>query len=230
MQIHSKSKWWKFVRILVLPMMALTLMAQQITSLSVSGQQGQAQVVQVQGRNYVDINGLTRILNGSISFSGNQIVLTLSGSNGNGNSSGSDSSATAPPPQQGLSKGFLNAGIEAMSQVREWHAALKTAIERSYPISNDWIAPLRRQAQQALRLTEVAATTDDDKNAYPLLANEFNNMVKLSDKYLGMASNMNYIDPNSLSNDPTEQRLMTCAHSLVSMASTGQFVDDGSCH
>lgn len=117
-----------------------------------------------------------------------------------------------------------------MSQVREWHAALKTAIERSYPISNDWIAPLRRQAQQALRLTEVAATTDDDKNAYPLLANEFNNMVKLSDKYLGMASNMDYIDPNSLNNDPTEQRLMTCAHSLVSMASTGQFVDDGSCH
>jgi hypothetical protein len=228
MPIHLKAKWLKLAGILVLPTMALTLMAQQITSLSVSGQPGQAQVVQVQGRNYVDINGLTRILNGSISFSGNQIVLTLSGSNGNGG--GSDSSATTPPPPQGLSKDFLNAGIEAMSQVREWHAALKTAIERSYPISNDWIAPLRRQAQQALRLAEVAASTPDDKNAYQLLANAFNMMAKLSDKYLGMASNVSYIDPNSLSNDPTEQRLITCGHSLVSMASSGQFVDDGSCH
>ena len=225
MQIHSKARWLKLAGILVLPMVAVTLVAQQVTTLSVSGQSGQAQVVQVEGRNYVDVNGLTRILNGSISFSGNQIVLTFA----NGNS-GSGSSAATPPPQQGLSKDFLNAGIEAMSQLREWHAALRTAIERSYPISNDWIAPLRRQAQQAMRLTEVAASTPDDKNAYPLLANEFNNMVQLSDKYVGMAANVSYIDPNSLSNDPLEQKMMACAHSLVSMASSGQFVDDGSCH
>lgn len=226
MRTHSKSPWVKLAVILILPLVGLTLMAQQITSLSVNGQEGQAQVVQVQGRNYVDVNGLTRILNGSISFSGNQIVLTLAGSGG----SSGDSSVSAPPPPQGLSKDFLNAGIEAMSQVREWHAALKTAIERSYPISNDWIAPLRRQAQQSLRLAEVAASTPDDKNAYQLLANAFNMMVKLSEKYLGMASNVSYIDPNSLSNDPTEQRLVACGHSLVSMASSGQFVDDGSCH
>ena len=226
MQNHTKTKWLKLAGILVLPMVAVTLLAQQVTSLSVSGQSGQAEVVQVEGRNYVDVNGLTRILNGSISFSGNHIVLTLGGSSGNG---GSDSGA-GTPQQQGLSKDFLSAGIEAMSQVREWHAALKTAIERSYPISNDWIAPLRRQAQQALRLAEVAASTPDDKNAYPLLANAFDMMVKLSDKYVGMASNVSYIDPNSLNNDPLEQRLVTCGHSLVSMVSSGQFVDDGSCH
>ena len=225
MRTDWKTKRWVLAVILVASMLAATLVAQQVTSLSVSGQSGHAQVVQVQGQNYVDVNGLTRILNGSISFNGNQIVLTLGGSGGGG-----DSSAAQPPQaQQGLSKGFLNAGIEAMSQVREWHAALKTAIERSYPISNDWIAPLRRQAQSALRMAEVAASTPDDQNAYPLLADAFNMMVKLSDKYLGMTSNVSYIDPNSLSNSPTEQKLLACGHSLVSMVSSGQFVDDGSC-
>ena len=225
MRTEWKTKWLVLAGILVTSVLAVTLVAQQITSLSVNGQSGQAQVVQLQGRNYVDVNGLTRILNGSISFNGNQIVLTLGGAG----SGGGDSQAAPPPQQQGLSKEFLNAGIEAMSQVREWHAALKTAVERSYPISNDWIAPLRRQAQSALRMAEVAATTPDDKNAYPLLANAFNMMVKLSDKYLGMAANMSYIDPNSLGNSPTEQRLLACGHSLVSMVSSGQFVDDGSC-
>jgi hypothetical protein len=223
MRTHSKVNWIRCV--LILPVLALTVMAQQTSSLSVSGQPGQAPVIQVQGRNYVEIEGLAKIVNGSISFSGNQIVLTLPGADGS-----NAAAPGTPPAPQGFSKDFLNAGIEAMSQVREWHATLKTAIERSYPISSDWVAPLRRQAQQALRLAEVAATTEDDKNAYPLLATEFHNMVRLSDKYLGMAANVSYIDPNSLSNDPLEQKLMACAHSLVSMASSGQFVDDGSCH
>jgi len=206
--------------------MALTLTAQQINSLAVSGQPGHANVIQVQGRNYVEVDGLARLTNGSISFSGNQIVLTLPGP-----STGSPADApAAAAPTTGLSQGFLNAGIEAMSQLREWHAALKNAIERSYPISEDWIAPLRRQAQQNLRLAEVAASTETEKSAFALLANEFNNMNKLSNKYLDMAKNLNYIAPDSLSNDPLEQKLLACGHSLVAMVSSSQLVDDGSCH
>jgi hypothetical protein len=117
-----------------------------------------------------------------------------------------------------------------MSQAREWHASLKTAIEHSYPISEEWIAPLRRQAQQSLAAAKVAASTPTDNQAFPLFNNEFNNMNKLSDKYLQMVKNMNYIDPDSLSNDSLEQRLVACGHSLVNMLSSGQFVDDGSCH
>ena len=188
---------------------------------------GQANVIQVQGRNYVEVDGLARLTNGSISFSGNQIVLTLPGSTGGASSA--DVPAPAAPAT-GLSQGFLNAGIEAMSQVREWHAALKNAIERSYPISDDWMAPLRRQAQQSLRLAEVAASIDAEKSAFALLANEFNNMSRLSNKYLDMAKSLNYIAPDSLSNDPLEQKLITCGHSLVAMVSSSQFVDDDSCH
>ena len=220
----NRTTRWKVATIVLLPALALTLAAQQqVTSLVVAGQQGQARVMQVQGTNYVEVNGLARITGGSLSFSGNQIVLTLPGSGG-------DSSApAASTPASGLSTEFLNAGIEAMSQVREWHAALKNAVEHSYPLGADWLGSFRSQAQQALRLAGVAARTDQDHQAFQLLTNAFNNMNKLSDKYLQMTVKMNYIAPDAISNDPLDARLVACGHSLASMASARQFVDDGSC-
>jgi len=116
-----------------------------------------------------------------------------------------------------------------MARVREWRAALKNAIERGYPLSENWLATYRAQAQQALRLASVAVNTTADKNALPLLTNEFNKMSKLSDKYLQMTMSMTYIAPNSLDTDPLDQKIRTCAHSLASMATANQFVDDGSC-
>ena len=215
----------KVATILLLPALVLTMAAQQVTSLIVAGQQGQAKVLQVQGTNYVEVNGLARITGGALSFSGNQIVLTLPASGGE--SSAAPEAASAPAA--GLSTHFLNAGIEAMSQVREWHAALKNAVEHSYPLGADWLGSFRAQAQQALRLAGVAASTDQDRKAFQLLTNEFNNMNKLSDKYLQMTANMNYLAPDAISNDPLDSRLVACAHSLASMASARQFVDDGSC-
>jgi hypothetical protein len=54
-------------------------------------------------------------------------------------------------------------------------------------------------------------------------------MQKLNDKYLQMAKSLTYIDPNSLDNDPLDQKIRTCGHSLASMATANEFVDDGSC-
>jgi len=56
-----------------------------------------------------------------------------------------------------------------MAQVREWHAALKNAIQHSYPLNETWLAAYRGQAQQALRLAGVAVDTAADKNALPFL-------------------------------------------------------------
>lgn len=226
MQWNANGTGWKIAAIVLLSGVALMVAAQQVSSLIVSGQQGQAKVVQFQGANYVEVNGLARLTGGSISFSGNQIVLTLPAS---GEDSQAAPAAAPSAPTGGLSNDFLNAGIEAMSQVREWHAALKNAIEHSYPLGADWLGSFRAQARQALRLAEVAASTDGDKKAFQLLTNEFNNMSKLSDKYLQMTANVSYIAPDSLGNDPLDQKLLSCAHSLASMASTRQFVDDGSC-
>ena len=74
-------KTWPIVSLLMLMgVVAVTLvMAQQTTSLLITGQSGSAKVVQVAGHNYVEVEGLARITNSSINFNGNQIVLTLPG-------------------------------------------------------------------------------------------------------------------------------------------------------
>jgi hypothetical protein len=227
MQTNSTGKWWTLATLLTVPALALTLAAQQTSSLLISGQQGSAKVIQVQGRNYVEVEGLAKLTNGSLSFKGNQIVLTLPGSDGTPPSP-TDANA-APTPPAGFSKDFLNAGIEAMAQVREWHTALRTAIERGLPLAQDWLGAYAANARQSLRLASVAINTDSDKDAYPFLANQFNNVKNLSDKYVAMAQAMNYIAPSSLQSDPLEQKIQTCSHALSTMASSLQIVDDGSC-
>jgi hypothetical protein len=221
MRIPISKKWPPLAALLVPAAMAVSLLAQQTSSLMIAGQPGSAKVVQVDGRNYVEVEGLARLTNSSMSFNANQIVLTMPGS-------AVDASASATPAV-GFSKDFVAAGIEAMSQVREWRAALSTSIQRSYPLSEDGLAAYRDQARKALRLASVAVNTPADKSVLPFLTNEFNNMKQLSDKYLQMTKSMTYIEPNSLGSDPLDQKILTCAHSLASMATANQFVDDGSC-
>ena len=218
-------QWTMLAAILALPV--LVLVAQQTSSLAIDGQQGQARVVQIQGKNYVDVDALAKITGGSIRFVGNQIVMTLPGGGG-GSAPAAQTAPTAAAPQ-GYSKQFLSEGIEAMTQVREWHAALKNAIERGYPLSEEWLGAFKRQAQTSLRQAQVAASTDQDQQAFPLMTNEYNNMAALSDKYLKKTANLDYIAPNSLSNDPLEQKLQACGKSLALMVSSNAFIDDGSC-
>lgn len=224
MPTHSRAvkTSWTITTLVAMTAMVLTLAAQQsTTSLAISGQQGTAKVVQVNGHNYVDVEGLARLTNGSISFKGPQVVLTLP--------SGGAAPSLANQPPQGFSKAFLTAGIEAMARVREWHAALRTAIERGVPLGTGWLDNYQSQAQNGLNLLSVAMSTDADRNAYPILTAEFNNMKALSDKYVNMTKSLDYIDPNSLQTDPLNQKIIACGHSLSAMASSNDFIDDGSC-
>ncbi|MGA8872102.1 MAG: hypothetical protein WA434_02135 [Candidatus Acidiferrales bacterium] len=213
------------VMILLLPL--LVLVAQETSALLIEGQQGQARVIQVQGKNYVEVEGLARVTGGVLRFAGNQIILTLP--NGRNTALQTGQSAPAPRPAVGLSRPFLSAGIETMREILEWHAALKTAIERGYPLSDVWFGDYRRQIQASLKQTEAAASTDIDREALPLLANEFNTMNTLTDKYMKITASRDYLAPDSLNSDPLDQKLLTCWQSLASMASSNQFVDDGSC-
>jgi hypothetical protein len=223
MHSNSTRTWLTLLTILLSPLLALAV--QQTTALLIDGRQGQAEVIQVQGKNYVEVDELARITGGSLRFVGSQIILTLPGS---GDAS-SQALRSAPAPPVGLSRPFLAAGIETMREILEWNASLKSAIERDYPLSNDWFGNFRRQIQSSLKHTEAAASTDMDREALPLLVNEFNNMVALTDKYLKISASRDYLPPDSLNNDPLEQKLFTCWHSLESMASSNQFVDNGSC-
>jgi hypothetical protein len=221
---------WKAIRtavllVAILLVSLLVLVAQQTSSLLIEGPQGQAKVIQVQGKSYVEVDELARITRATLRFAGNKIILTLPVDGG----TSSQAVQPAPAPPVGFSRPFLGAGIETMREILEWHAALKTAIERDYPLSDEWFGNFRRQIQSSLKHTEAVASTDMDRKALPLLVNESNNMGALSDRYLKITVSRDYIGPDSLSSDPLEQKLLTCWHSLESMASSNQFVDDGLC-
>jgi len=211
------------VSLLLAPL--LVLLAQETTSFLIEGPKGNAKLIQVDGKTYVDVEGLARITGGSLRFVGNEIVLTLP--SGGEISTKADLPAQQPP--MGLSKPFLTSGIETMREILEWHAALKNGIERGYPLSDTWFGNYRRQVQANLKQTEAAASTDLDLKAFPLLANEFNTMNELTDKYLKIAGSREYYSPYSLNTDPLDQKLLRCWQSLTSMASSNQFVDDGAC-
>lgn len=200
--------------------------APQNRTLVVTGHPGELSVTEMDGRYYVDVEALTRLANGSLTFRGNQIVLTLSAIP---ISTPATNSAASQSTSSGFSKEFLRAAIEQMSVVREWRSSLINAIHQGYPVTEEWVATFRGQAQQNLRLVSVAASTESDRNALHLLTNEFNNIKKLSDRFVEATKTRTYVPPNALDNDPLDQKILSCAHSLAAMAASNQFVDDGSC-
>jgi hypothetical protein len=117
-----------------------------------------------------------------------------------------------------------------MTVVREWRGALVNAVKNGYPVTDGFVANYRAQATTNLRLADIAATTDSDRNAFQLLSNQLDTMQKLSDKILAARQNMNYVSADALKNDPLNQKILNCARSLAAMAASGQFQDDGSCH
>jgi hypothetical protein len=210
----------------LMPKLLVSPAAQENRYLTVNGRSSQVAVLQINGRPYADLEAFARVVNGSLAFNGNQIALTLPSSATNPPTA---SSPDASPTEPGLSKAFLKAGIEAMSTVREWHSALANAIRNQYPINESWLAPLRDQATTNLRLASVAASTDSDRSALPLLTNEFNNMKQLSDKYVARRQSASYIAPDSLQDDDLDKKIVTCGHALAAMVASGEFQDDGSC-
>jgi len=231
MKMKSMHVWaLPLVLLAVLATEGHTQSAQQEYTLTVNGHSGTAKIVQMNGRSYVDLDALARIANGSISYQGNQISLTLPGAGGEVSASAPPAPAPAPQQNTGFSKEFLQAGIEYMSQIREWRNTLANAISNGYPVSDDLFVPYRGQANTSLRMARVAANTQADQNAAQLLGNELQNMQNLTNKYLKMRANLEFIDPNSLDTDPLNQKIFACARSLAAMATNNQFMDDGSCH
>ena len=210
---------------------ALAQVQHQSRDVVVNGHSGQASVILDNGRAYVDLGALAQIGNGSVNFSGNQIVLTLPPSTG-----GTPASAelAEPPQQSGLSTNFMKAGIEEIARIREWASPMANAIKNGYPIQEQWVSDYQAQAANGLRLASVAATTDDDKNALQLLTNEFNGVTEWSDRLLKAQKNMDTakysMSPNKLRDEPLSQKLITCYHFLSSMLGSGSFQDDSSCH
>jgi hypothetical protein len=212
------------VVLLALPCAALAQAPQQAGTLTIAGQTDQAPIVRIRGKAYVDIESLARITHGSIRYQGSQTILALPGG-------GSDStSAVQPNKAPQLSGGFLGAEIEALTAIREWRASLVNAVQNNYPVTDDWVSRLRRSADTSVQLAAAATSTDSDQKGLELLRNEFSNMQQMSSQFVAMHTQVNYIDPNSFTSNPMDQKILTCARALGTMAASKEFQDEPSCH
>jgi hypothetical protein len=205
---------------LCLSLLVLGYSAQQNRTFTLAGHPGEIPVTEVGGRSYVEIEDLARLANGSLSFTGNQIILNSTLQN----------ASTSTTSASGFTKEFLRAEIEQMADIREWRSTLLSAVQRGFPITSDWMTSFSDRAQHNLRLASIGASSESDKNAFQLLTNEFNNMKQLSDRFVKANESRTYTRTDALDNDPLDRRIVNCGHSLAAMAANGLFVDDGSCH
>jgi hypothetical protein len=178
--------------------------------------------MQIDGKSYVEVEALARLVEGSVSFQGNQITLTLPAS--------TPGTANQTKDQKGFSRAFLDAGIEEMTAIREWRVAIVNAIQTRYAMSAEWVGPYRRAAESRHALTAAATVSDSDRSALTLLANELAKMQKWSDSYVAKGRDLAYIPADALDNDPLNQQILSCARGLAALAAAGQFQDVPSCH
>jgi len=197
----------------------------QQKTLVVNGHSGDAMVYTIDGKSYVDLESLARISNGSLSFNGGRIILTVPGE------------AQARPADQatsGLSDGFVRAALQDVATIKEWSNTLAYAVQRGVPGDGSRLVTFHDRAADQLRLAKVAAANDSDQSALRLLTNHFNLMNSWNDKLVGERRRMDTgkysIDPNALANDETYQKITGCSKFLNTMLASGHFQDDRSCN
>ena len=216
MRANSIGRWLLLGTFLTVPLVLWSQAGQGRRSLVLHGQPGEAALVQVEGRSYVEVEAIARLANASITYDGNNIVLTFP-------------NCPKSIPVSGFSKEFMRAGIEVMAVIREWRSAVVNTNQRGLPITEDWVAGLRDNAAKNLRLAALAASTDDDRSALQLVTNDFNFMKQLSDQLVAAGKSARYVSPDELANNPLNQKIASCAHSLSVIAANKRFSDDGSC-
>ena len=225
------------VLIAVLSRSALGQSKQQSRNVIVNGQSGKAEVIDQDGRLFVDVLAVASIGKGSVSFSGPGIVLEFP----RAVASGATPSGTAEPAavsrpsnSSALSQEFMKAGIEEIARLREWATTLASAIRGNYGVTDEWVNGYRDQASQSLQLADAAASSDGDRNGAQLLHRAFELVQQWSDQLLAAKKSMDTAkyttSPNALREDPLSQKLITCGHFVTQMLGSGSFQDDPSCH
>jgi hypothetical protein len=209
--------------LLMLPVGASAQAPKIGSTFTIAGHAGETQLLQVNGKSYVEIETLARLTGGTLSFKANQTILTL-------HPSDATEQASTPPAKPGFSRAFTEAGIEEMGVIREWRIAIVNAVLNNTPVSEDWVSTQHRLAEKNLALASAAASTDDDRSAYPLLSAEFNNMQTLSEQYIATRKQASFISPDTFHSGPLEDQILSCARNFVSMTESHEFQDQPSCH
>jgi len=198
---------------------------EQSGTLAITGHTGTTPVLKISGKSYVEVEALARLTNGSVSFHGDRITLTLSAA-----APSPAAPPAEPPAKKGYSRDFLRATIDAIAAIRDWRSAVFYAVQHSYPVTEDSIDAYRRTADSKLDLVSTAAATDADRDCVAMVRNELANMQKLSDEYVALQKNQTYVAPDSMASDPLDQQVLGCARSLSLLPAGGEFEDMASCH
>jgi hypothetical protein len=219
---------------LILAFSAVTTSAQmseESRTLVINDRSDKVVVLESGDKTYIDLKRLVQIGHGSVAYEGNRIVLTISCPETNSSVRGAE---TEPTPTTKLSREFAKAAIEEISLMREWASTLANAVQNGYPVTDNWVANYRAQAQSGLAMASSAVSTDADRNALGLLRHEFESVQEWSNKLLEARKSMNTakyaLSPGELHNDPLSQKIVSCGHFLGQMLASGDFQDDPSCH
>jgi hypothetical protein len=192
-------------------------------TLIVNGKTVDAGVVLVEGRSYVDIEGLAKGIGGSVTFEANQIALTIPG----------PLPSAAPQTPEGMSKDFQKIAVFTLAEMREWKGAIGTVVTSGIPVVGTWSQDYHDRVEADLMQATLAASTEPDRQALQLLQNEYALLTAWADNVLAERKALNAartIDPNSIQNDQSLARISKCGQFLSSMIVSGTFSDDSSCH
>jgi hypothetical protein len=201
-----------------------------IRTLVVNGRTVDTAVVEVEGRSYVDIEGLAKIIGGSVTFEPNQITLTLP--EPAPAATPADTSAAAPQAPDDMSKQFQQLAVFTLAEMREWKGAVSTVVTSGAPVVGTWPDDYHDRVGNDLLQATLAASTVQDNQAVQLLQQEYALLTDWANQVLGERKALDAarsIDPNSLQNDQALAKISKCGQFLSSMIVGGNFYDDSSC-
>ena len=201
-----------------------------LRTLVVNGRTVDTAVVEVEGRSYVDIEGLAQIIGGSVTFEPNQITLTLP--EPAPAATPTDASAAAPQAADDMSKQFQQLAVFTLAEMREWRGAISAVVTSGVPVVGTWPDDYHDRVGNDLLQATLTASTVQDNQAVQLLQQEFALLTDWSNQIVAERKNMDAarsIDPNTLQNDQALAKISKCGQFLSSMIVGGNFYDDSSC-
>ena len=211
---------------LVLAMMALALLAQNSSAdraLVVNGKPVSANVIQREGRFYVDVEALVLALGGTVILEPNQIVVSV----------GQQPAGPQPESAGGMSKEFQRASILAFGDMSQWVGAIGALIISGYPVTGEWPRQFHDRVDSDVMQAAATASTNADRQALQLLQTHSAELAKWADNVVAERKALaaaRFVDPNALQNDRVRAKIIRCGEFLSSMIVRGIFADDTSCH
>ena len=212
-----------------IPVLVLVAFAQsqlQTRTLTVNGHSGKVTIYQVQGKSFIDLETLVRTANGTVSFKGDEIILTLP-------ARATSAPASSQQQSEGMTKSFMTAAVQDLALIKDWQNTMAYAIQRGVPGDGSRLVILHDRAAEGLRLAKVQAHNPSDQDALQLLTNHFNQVDnwkrKLVDARKSMSTANYSASANALNEDAEYQKIAGCSQFLGTMLPSGKYEDNGAC-